>query len=216
MSRNSRGQKNQEDSQKWGKEVNGEKPMEWALELLKTRQNSDVLKRSIDPLREASFGKLEDGQPDDTPTIDPEPLPAKKKAASKKGILLVTAENIENPDFRFTAGSASQAEIALHIFGLKCHYKERKGPFCGEHVAFRATSQECHKNLDMEDMSMPYIEQLDPINFLCLKRLEASGLEGELWGESSLHHIREDMRVNEIIVCDPSIRKKIAERVKNS
>ena len=49
-------------------------------------------------------------------------------------------------------------------------------------MTFRETSQEFHKNLDMEDMFMPYIEQLAPINFLCSKCLESSGLEGKLIG----------------------------------
>ena len=60
---------------------------------------------------------------------------------------------------------------------------------------------------------MPYIEQLAPINFLCSKCLESSGLEGNLMGgKSSLNHIREDMRVNEIIVCEPSVRGEIAKK----
>ena len=61
-----------------GEEVNG-KTREWALDLLKTRQDSDVLKRSSGIIREASFEKLDPGgQPDSSPTIGPESPPSKK------------------------------------------------------------------------------------------------------------------------------------------
>ena len=103
------------------------------------------------------------------------------------------------------------------MFRLKCHYSDCKGQFCGEHGAFRAISPECRKNLEMGDMFMPYIEQLPPVNFLCSKRLGSSGLEGKLIGmKSSLKHIREVMRVNEIIVCDPGIMEKIAASLKSA
>ena len=56
---------------------------------------------------------------------------------------------------------------------------------------------------------MPYIEQLSPINSLRSKCLESSGLGGKLMGgKSSLNNIREDMWVNEIIVCEPSLRER--------
>ena len=196
-------------------DVNGKKTNGMGSRFIKNKTKQDVLKRSSESLREASFEKPDPcGQPDPAPAIEPEPLPIKKKARSKKEILLLTAENIENQDFRFTVGSVSQAEIILRTFSLKCHSKDCTGPFCGEHGAFRATSQECHNNLDMEDMAMPYIEQLDPINFLCLKCLESSGLEEKLMGKSSLKHIREDIRVNEIVVCERPLRAKIIDRIK--
>ena len=42
--------KNPEDSNAWSKEVSGEKPRGWDLALLKSRQESDVLKRSSDTI----------------------------------------------------------------------------------------------------------------------------------------------------------------------
>ena len=57
------------------KEANGEKPRGWALELLKSRQESDVLKRDSESLREESFETSgPGGQPDSIPTTAPEPL----------------------------------------------------------------------------------------------------------------------------------------------
>ena len=42
-----------------------------------------------------------------------------------------------------------------------------------------------------------------------------SGLEGKLFGgESSLTHIRKDIRVNEIIICEEYLRTKINARIK--
>merc|ERR1712112_553297 len=115
--------KNPEDSKAWSKETNGKKPREWALELLKSRQESDVLKRSSETLREASIETLDpDGQPDSAPTIGPEPTQAKKKEKSSKEVLLVTAENIESMNFRFTVETVSRKIIILHMFTLKCHY----------------------------------------------------------------------------------------------
>ena len=72
--------KNPDDSNARNKEADGEKPRDWALELLKSRQESDVLKRSSETLREASIETFDpDGQRDSTPTIVPEPTQAKKK-----------------------------------------------------------------------------------------------------------------------------------------
>ena len=217
MSRISKKSKNPEDSNAWSKEANGKKPREWALELLKSRQESDVLKRSSETLREASIETLDpDGQRDSTPTIGPEPTQAKKKEKSSKEVLLVTAENIESMNFRFTAETVSRKIIILHMFTLKCHYGDCTDQFCGEHGTFRALSPECHKDLEMEDMFMPFIEQLCPINFLCSKCLASSGLGENLIGrKSSLKHIREDMRVNEIIVCEPRLMERIALRLKS-
>ena len=124
-------------------------------------------------------------------------------------MLSVTAENIESQNYRFTVESVYRKVIVLRLFKLKFHHRDCKEPFCGDRGAFRATSQECHKNLDMEDMFMPYIEQLSPINSLRSKCLESSGLGGKLMGgKSSLNNIREDMWVNEIIVCEPSLRER--------
>ena len=65
-------------------------------------------------------------------------------------------------------------------------------------------------------MFMPVIDHLAPINFLCSKCLSASGIEGEIMGrKSSLKHIKEDMRVNEIIVCEPRLMERVALRLKS-
>ena len=107
---------NPEDPQKWSKEINGKKPRGWALDLLKTIQDSDVLKRSSESIMGSSFGELEPGgQPDSIPTIGPESLPIKKKEKSKKEALLVTAENVESQNYRFTVASVSRKVIVLHV-----------------------------------------------------------------------------------------------------
>ena len=42
-----------------------------------------------------------------------------------------------------------------------------------------------------------------------------SGLEGKLFGRKpSLKHIREDVRVNEIVECEELLRAKIIARIK--
>ena len=56
-------------------------------------------------------------------------------------------------------------------------------------------------------MFMPVIDHLVPVNFLCSKCLSASGIEGGIIGrKSSLKHIKEDMRANEIIICEEKWR----------
>ena len=59
------------------------------------------------------------GQPDSTPTIGQDPPPNKKKAKSKKEILFSNCGRYRNQNYRFTAESASQAEIALRMSSLK-------------------------------------------------------------------------------------------------
>ena len=122
-------------------------------------------KRSSEFLTGASFGKLEpDGHPESAPTIDPEPHNSKRKK-SRKEALLVTAENIESQNYRFTLETASRKVIELRMPKLECHYGDCREHFCGDHGTSLAISPGCHKNLDIEDMSMPYIEQLSPVNF---------------------------------------------------
>ena len=66
-------------------------------------------------------------------------------------------------------------------------------------------------------MFTPFVEDLAPINFLCLKCSEKNGLEEKLFTrKSSLKHIREDIRVNEIVVCEKSLREKVISRIKES
>ena len=140
-----------------------------------------------------------------------------KKGKSKKELLLVTSENIESLNYRFTVETAHREIIILHMFRLKCHYSNCTDQFCEEHGAFRAVNPECRKNLEMGDTLMPFTEQLCPVNFPCSKCLGPSGSEGNIiGGKSSLKHIREDIRVNEIIVCEPRMMERIAIRLKSA
>ena len=158
-----------------------------------------------------------DGQVENIPTVSQETPLVEKKEKRKKEVSLVTAENIENLNSRFTIDTLTKDVNLLHLFSLQCHYEDCKDCFCSEHGTFRAVSPDCHENLEKEDMFMPFIEDLAPINFLCIKCLEKSGLEGQLFGrKSSLKHIREDIRVNEIIVCEEHLRTKIIDRIKES
>ena len=103
----------------------------------------------------------------------------------------------------------------LHLFSLRCHYEDCKGHFCSEHGTFRAVNPDCRENLEKEDMFIPFVEDLAPVNFLCIKCLGKSGLAEKLFmGKSSLKHIREDLMLNEIIICEKPLRKKIIGRIK--
>ena len=151
------------------------------------------------------------------PTISQETPLVEKKKKPKKELSLIRAENIENLNFRFTMNTLTEDVNLLHLFSLTCHFEDCKDTFCSKHGTFRAVNPNCHENLDKEDMFMPFIEDLAPINFLCLKCLEQSGLEGKLFmRKSSLKHIREDIRINEIVVCEKPLRKKVISKIKES
>ena len=77
-------------------------------------------------------------------------------------------------------------------------------------------AQNFAKNLDEGDMFTPLIEHLCPLNFLCSKSLATSGPEGKIIGMGpSLKHIKEDMRVSDIITCGPKMMERIALRLKS-
>ena len=86
------------------KEIRGEKPMDHALELLKQRQESDVLKRTSKALKEMFVEKMEPcGQVEATQAIKLESLTIKKEEKKlNKEILLAAAGNIESLNYRFT------------------------------------------------------------------------------------------------------------------
>ena len=72
------------------------------------------------------------------------------------------------------------------------------------------------KNLEDETMFAPLIEHLRPVNFKCSKCPSSSGVEGGVTGgKSSLKHIRGDMRVNEIIICEAEMAERVALRLKS-
>ena len=74
---------------------------------------------------------------------------------------------------------------------------------CVKHGTYRALRPDRHKIWKWGNAPIPLIEHLRPINFLRSKCVTASGVEGGLiGGKSPLKHIREDMRVNEIIICE--------------
>ena len=124
---------------------------------------------------------------------------------------------MECMNYRFTVEHTfSQEVIVLHLYKLKCHYEDCEDQFCDKHGTGRALSEECHKELENANMFMPIIDHLAPINFLCPKCLSASGIEGEIIGrKSSLKHIKEDMRVNEIIICEEKMMERFALSLKS-
>ena len=111
---------------------------------------------------------------------------------------------MERMNYRFTVEHTfSHDVIVLHLYKLKCHYEDCEDQFRDKRGTLRALSEECHKDLEDENMLMPIIGHLAPINFLCSKCLSASGMEGGIMGrKSSLKHIKEDMRADEIIDCE--------------
>ena len=161
------------DSSKLAADVRGGKPTEWALEMLKLRQNADVLKRSSVVLREAVGGKIQepDGQVENIPTISQETPLVEKEEKRKKEVSLATAGNIENLNFRFTIDTLTKDVNLLHLFSLQCHYEDCKDFFCREHGTFRAVNPDCQENLEKEDMFTPFIEDLAPINFSMFEML---------------------------------------------
>ena len=125
---------------------------------------------------------------------------------------------MECMNYRFTVEHTFPHKIIiLHLCKLKCHFEDCEDQFCDKHGTLRALNEECHKDLVEENMFMPIIDHLAPINFLCSKFLSASGIEGEIMGrKSSLKHIREDMRVNEIIICEENDGKICSQPQKRS
>ena len=76
---------NQGDSSLISAEVNGGKPSDWALEMLKLREQSDVLQRNGDALRESFVESLKEpgGQLEpDLAISQASPLPEKKEKRS--------------------------------------------------------------------------------------------------------------------------------------
>ena len=142
--------------------------MEHALELLKQRQESDVLKRPIKALGEMFVEKMEPcGQIEATQTVElvSSTIKEEKKKLIKE-ILLVAAGNVESLNYRFTTEPVARNVIELHLFRLKCKFGDCFDIFCHDHGAFRALNPKCHKDSEMGNMPMPYIEELDPTNFL--------------------------------------------------
>ena len=77
---------NQGDSSLVSAEVEGGKPLDWALEMLKLREQSDVLKRNGEALRESFVESLRgpDGQLEPVLTISQEAPYRKRKRKRKK------------------------------------------------------------------------------------------------------------------------------------
>ena len=87
-------------------------------------------------------------------------------------------------------------------------------PFCSNHGTYRAVNPICHTDLDEEDMFMPYIDFLAPVNYLCEKCLEKSNVRPKLFmWKSSLKDIRGDIGVNDIIVFEKHLRGEVIGRI---
>ena len=161
---------------------------------------------------------LEDpgGQIDSALPTSLEVIPTEKKPRKNKEISLVTAEDLECLTFRFTTDNLTEEESLLHLFLLTCDRGNCDELICN-HGTYKATNPKCHKILDETEMFTRYIDFMAPLNFLCLKCLEKSNIGSELFfRKSSLKHIREDFRANDLIVCEKHIRSDVICRMKES
>ena len=151
-------------------EAQGGNPMDWTLDLLKIREQTDVLQRSGALLRESFAKSLKepDGQIEPDLAISQEiTLPGKKEKKNKEAGL-VRAEDIGCLNFRLTTDSLTEEEILLHMFLLTCGRGRCEELVC-DHGTFRAANPSCSRNLDESDTSMHFIDFLTPINFPRLK-----------------------------------------------
>ena len=192
--------------------------MDRALDLLKIREQTDGLQRSGTLLRESFVGSLKepDGQIEPDLTISQEIILPVKKEKKNKAVGLVRAEDIECLNFRFTTDSLTEEESLLHMFLLTCGREGCEELVC-DRGTFRAANPSCRKNLDESDMFMHFIDFLTPVNSPRLKCLEKGTMGAKLFRvKSSVKHIREDFRSNDILVCENHLRKKATRGIKES
>ena len=103
------------------------------------------------------------------------------------------------------------------MFLLTRDREDCKEPFCSKHGICRAVNPFRRKDLDESDMFMPYIDCLAPVNSLCGECLGKCKLGPQLFTrKSSSEDIREDIRVNDIIVREKHLRKRVIGRIKES
>ena len=91
--------------------------MEWALVVLRKREQLDVLKRGEKLIR-GSFGEtLEDpdGQIESVLPASQEVIHTEKKPRKNKEISLVTADDLECLNFRFATDNLIEEESLLHL-----------------------------------------------------------------------------------------------------
>ena len=143
----------QGDSTLISSEVHGGKPMDWALEMLKIREQSDVLKRNGEALR-GSFvesPRVPGGQMEQNLAISQEVILPEKKEKEKKEAFLSRAEDLECLNFRFATDSLTEDKSLLRLFLLTCGREGCHETF-RDRGTYRAVSPSCHKDLDETDM----------------------------------------------------------------
>ena len=87
-------------------------------------------------------------------------------------------------NYRFTAASLTEGESLLHLFKLECRGKECEG-LDSEHGCYTAVNENCRIELDNSDMFMLNIEFHSPVNFVCKKCVETSGISANLFARKS-------------------------------
>ena len=87
---------------------------------------------------------------------------------------------IECPNYRFTAASLTEGESLLHLRKLECQGEECEGLDC-ERGCYKAVSENCLLALGNSGMFMLNIELPTPVNFVCKKCVDASGISPKLF-----------------------------------
>ena len=128
------------------------------------------------------------------------------KHREQNEIILTMSGDIECRNLCFPIASLTGDESILRVFKLVC-----QGPECGglncNHGCYKAGNEECRKILDEFDMFMLHIEFLTPLNFVGEKCIGGSEISSKISPRaSSSKTIRGDLQVNDVMVCDKSLR----------
>ena len=137
-----------------------------------------------------------------------------EKHRKQNEIILIRSEDIECRNFWYSAASLKEDESLLRLFKLVCQGPECEGLNCN-HGCYKAVDKDCHQILDESDMFMLHLEFPTPLNYVCEKFIGESEIPPEIFTRnSSAKTIREDLHVNDVMVCDKSLREKILLRFK--
>ena len=118
--------------------------------------------------------------------------------------------------FSFSTASLKEDESLLHLRKLEWQDTQCEGLECN-HGRYKAVSESCHTELDNSDMCMLNIEFPAPINFVCKKCVDVSGISSKLpTRKSSSKTILNDLTVSDVIVCEKALRKKITWKLKDT
>ena len=134
----------------------------------------------------------------------------------RKEIPPIRREDIECLNYRFSTASLTEGESRLHLFKLEYQDPQCEGLDCN-HGCYKAVIPSCRNELDNSDMFMLNVEFTTPVNFVCKKCVDASGISSKLFvRKSSAKTILNDSAVGDVIVCEKSLRGNVLQKFKGT